>query len=149
MIQRVQTLFLLAIIATSSVLFFKPFEIVKDGVSTYFVTLMPGNLSHLVKPTIYGPMALNFIIIGLSAFTIFKFKNRRKQIKFCQVILALSAILIGNLFTFAFLKVDAEGLSTDYTKYAFIPAINIIFAFCARYFIKKDDKLVRSADRIR
>lgn len=149
MIQRIQTLFLLAIIATSSVLFFKPFEIVKDGVSTFFITLMPGNLSHIVKPTIYAPMALNFIIIGLSAYTIFKFKNRRKQIKFCQVILALSAILIGNLFTFTFVKLDVQGLATDYTKYSFIPAINIIFAFFARHFIKKDDKLVRSADRIR
>jgi hypothetical protein len=149
MIQRVQTLFLLAIIATSSLLFFKPFEVVKDGVSTFFITLMPGALSDIVKPSIYGPMALNFIIIILSLYTIFKFKNRRKQIKFCQIILALSVILIGNLFAFSFLKTESSAVVVDYTKYSFIPVINIVFAFMARYFIKKDDKLVRSADRIR
>lgn len=149
MIQRIQTVFLLAIIATSSILFFKPFEIVTEGMSTYFVTLMPGKLTHLIKPTLYAPMALNFLIIGLSAFTIFKFKKRRKQIKFCQVILALSAILIGNLFTFTFLKSEGAELTTDYTFYSFIPAINIVLAFMARYFIKRDEDLVRSADRIR
>lgn len=149
MIQRIQTLFLLAIVATSSILFFKPFEVVKDGINTYFVTLMPGALSAMVKPTIYAPMALNFIIMILSIYTIFKFKSRRKQIKFCQVILALSAILIGTLFTLIFLKIENPAVVVDYTKYSFIPAINIIFAFAARWFIKKDDMLVRSADRIR
>lgn len=149
MIQRIQTLFLLAIVVSSSILFFKPFEVVKDGVSTFFVTLMPGALSTMVKPTIYGPMVLNFIIMTLSLYTIFKFKNRRKQIKFCQIILALSALLIGNLFTFQFLKTGDPNAAVGYTKYAFIPAINIVLAFAARWFIKKDDKLVRSADRIR
>lgn len=149
MIQRVQTLFLLAIVATSSLLFFKPFEVVKNDVNTFFVSLMPGALINIVKPAIYAPMALNSIIIVLSFYTIFKFKNRRKQIKFCQVILALSAILIGSLFAFTFLKTESSNVVVDYTKYSFIPAINIVFAFLARWFIKKDDKLVRSADRIR
>src|SRR4051812_10112519 len=110
MIQRIQTVFLSAIILTSSVLFFKPFEVVKDGVSTFFVTLMPGTLSAIVKPAIYGAMALNFIIMLLSLYTIFKFKSRRKQMKFCQVILALSAILTGNLFGLSFLKIENPGV---------------------------------------
>lgn len=149
MIQRIQTLFLLAIIGTSSLLFLKPFMVVKDGVSTYFLNLMPGTLSQMVKPTIYAPMALTFIVIGLSAYTIFKFKSRRKQIKFCQIILALSALLIGSMFTFQFLKTEDPNAIVGYTKYAFIPVLNILFAFAAHWFIKKDDKLVRSADRIR
>lgn len=150
MIQRVQTLFLAAIIGLSTLLFFKPFQIVKDdGVSTFFVTLMPGALPGIAEPIIYLPIVLNFIIIAFSIHAILNFKDRRKQIKICQVILALSAILIGTLFTLTFLNLKSSELIVDYTVYSFIPAINIIFAFLARFFIKKDDKLVRSADRIR
>ncbi len=149
MIQRVQTLFLLAIVATSAILIFKPFEVVKDGTTTYFVSLMPGALKAMIKPTIYAPMALNFLIMSFSLYTVFKFKKRKKQIKFSQIILVLSAILIGNLFMLTFLKTGNTGIVVDYTKYSFIPVINIVFAFLARWFIKKDEKLVRSADRIR
>lgn len=149
MIQRVQTLFLIAIIGLSSILFYKPFQVVKDNESTFFVTLMPGSLPDMVKPTIYGPMALNFIVMALAAFTIFEFKRRRRQIKICQIIFALSAILIGNLFVFTFLNTENSNAVINFTKYAFIPSINIVLAFLARYFINKDDKLVRSADRIR
>lgn len=149
MIQRIQSLFLFAIAGTSTILILKPFETVKDSAGTYFVSLMPGALINIVKPVIYAPMAINFIIIALSLYTIFKYKNRRKQIKFCQIILALSTILIGNMFVFTFLNTPNETAIVDYTKYAFIPAINIVLAFFARWFIKKDDNLVRSADRIR
>lgn len=149
MIQRVQTLFLLAIIGFSSILIFKPFEMVKNGGEIYLVSLMPGALTGFIKPTIYGPMALNFMIILLSMATIFQFKRRRKQIKYTQVILALSTLLIGSLFVFEFTKIVSTNLTVDYTVYAFIPAVNIVLALLTRYFIIKDDKLVKSADRIR
>jgi hypothetical protein len=149
MIQRVQTLFLLAITGSSSLLLFKPFLVVKDGENTNLLSLMPGCLIDIVKPVIYAPMALNFIILALSLYVIFKFKNRRKQIKFCQIILALSALLIGSMFALDFLNNENANATVQYTKYAFIPAVNIVMAFMARWFIKKDDKLVRSADRIR
>ena len=149
MILRVQTLFLLAIVGLSAILIFKPFEIIKDLNNVYLVCLMPGCLSDIMKPVIYGPMALNFIIIILTLYTIFKFKRRTKQIKFCQIILVLSTLLIGTMFMFTFVKTENPLAVVDYTKYAFIPAINIILVFLARWFIKKDDRLVRSADRIR
>lgn len=149
MIQRIQTLFLLAIVGLSTILIIKPFTIIKDSESVYLLSLMPGCLIDIVKPAIYGPIALNFIIIILSVYTIFKFKRRTKQIKFCQIILVLSTLLIGSMFVFSFVKTENPLVVADYTKYAFIPAINIVFALLARWFIQKDDKLVRSADRIR
>ena len=149
MIQRVQTLFLLGIIGLSSILFYMPFQILKDGVNTYMISLTHTSLGGIMKPTVYGPIALNFIIIFLSAYTIFKFKRRSKQIKYTQLILVLSAALIANLYLLRFTKIENPDLIIHYTKYSFIPVINIVFAFLARFFIKKDDKLVRSADRIR
>src|ERR1051326_4398769 len=133
MIQRVQTLFLLAIIGLSAILFFMPFQVLKDGANTYLITLPHGLLKTIMKPTIYGPMVLNFIIMALSAFTIFKYKRRSKQIKYTQIIMALSAILIGNLYLLHFTKIESPGLVIDYTKYSFIPFVNIVFAVLARY----------------
>jgi hypothetical protein len=148
MIQRVQTLFLLGIVLLSLLLFFFPFEHINVGDTKYFLNLMPGCLKNMVKPFIYIPIALNGVIILLSLYTIFKFKKRKKQIKFTQLIMVLSGLLIGNLFTFNFLKTE-EAFSVNYRIVAFIPAINFVLAFLARYFIKKDEDLVKSADRIR
>jgi hypothetical protein len=148
MIQRVQTLFLLAIVLLSLALFFFPFELINVGDTKYFLTLMPGCLKDMVKPFIYIPMALNAVIILLSLYTIFKYKRRKKQMKFAQLIMVLSGLLIGNLFTLNFLKIE-EAFNVNYKVVAFIPAVNFVLAFLARYFIKKDEELVKSADRIR
>ena len=149
MIQRVQTLFLLGIIGLSTILFFMPFQVVKEGINTYFISLGQGSLMSLMKPTIYIPIALNFIIIILSAYTIFKYKRRSKQIKCAYIIMLLSGAMISSLLIPKFTKIESPELIIHYTKYSMIPAINVFLAWFARFFIKKDDKLVRSADRIR
>lgn len=149
MIQRVQTLFLLAIVALSLLLFFFPFTLINIGDSKFLLTLMPGCLRAMVKPFIYVPMALNGVIMVLSLYTIFKFKRRKKQMKFAQLLMLLSAFLIGSLFTMDFIKSGETPVVMDFKIVAFIPAINVVLAFLARWFIKKDDDLVRSSDRIR
>jgi hypothetical protein len=126
-----------------------PFQVLKDGTSTYLITLPHGFLKGIMKPTIYGPMALNFIIMAFSAFTIFKYKRRSKQIKYTQIIMLLSGFMISSLLIPKFTKIESPELIIHYTKYSMIPAINVFLALLARFFIKKDDKLVKSADRIR
>ena len=149
MIQRIQTLFLLTLVTLSVILFYIPFAQINIGDSKYLLTLMPGCLKTMVKPFIYVPIALNGIIALLSLYTISKYKRRKKQMKYCQLLMLLSAILIGNLFTLNFVKAGDVPPIMDFKFIAFIPAINIVLAFLARWFIKKDEDLVRSADRIR
>jgi uncharacterized membrane protein YuzA (DUF378 family) len=149
MIQRVQTLFLLAIAALSLILFFFPFAQINIGDSKYLLTLMPGCLKAMVNQFIYVPIALNGIVILLSLYTISKYKRRKKQMKFAQLLMLLSAFLMGSLFTMNFIKPGEIAPVMDFKAVSFIPAINIALAFLARWFIKKDDDLVRSADRIR
>jgi hypothetical protein len=148
MIQRIQTLFLLGITLLSLVLLFFPFEQIIVDNTKYFLTLMPGCLNGMTKPFVYAPIALNGIVFVLSIYTIFKFKRRKKQMKFAQLLMVLSALLMGNLFTMNFLKVEGSAV-IDYKFVAFIPMVNIVLAFMARWFIKKDEDLVKSADRIR
>ena len=104
MIQRVQTLFLLGIALLSILLLVLPFEQINVGDTRYFLNLMPGCLKQMVKPFIYVPIALNGIIFALSVYTIFKFKRRKKQMKFAQILMVFSALLIGKLLTMNFLK---------------------------------------------
>ena len=148
MIQRVQTLFLFGIALLSIAMLFLPFEQVNVTETTYLLNLMPGCLKEIVKPFVYVPIGLNIIIFGLSLFTIFKFKRRKKQMKFAQLLMVLSVLLMGNLFTMHFLKVG-DATVVDYKIAALFPALNIVLAFLARMFIKKDEELVKSADRIR
>lgn len=149
MIQRVQTLFLFGITILSSLLIFIPFKEYREADSSYLLCLMPGCLSTMVKPFIYVPMVLNFVILALSLFTIFKYKNRKQQMKFSQLLMVLSALLIGSLFVMDFIKGSSTTMVADYKIASFFPIINAVLAFLARMFIKKDEELVRSADRIR
>lgn len=149
MIQRIQTVFLLAIAILSALLIFLPFEEVVIGGQSLALCLMPGCLPGMAKWFIYIPMALNVIILILSLFTVFMYKNRRRQMKLASLLLVLSALLIGNLFTFHFIEGQTSNDVVNYKVASFFPILNSIFAFLARHFIKKDEDLVRSADRIR
>jgi hypothetical protein len=156
MIQRVQTLFLLAIAILSALMIFLPFETVivkstEPGVvmGTYELCLSPACIREGVSGFIHVPMVLNVVILILSLVTVFMYRNRRRQIKLSQLLMVLSALLIGSLFVMPLVKGDAAMLDIEYKIASFFPAINAICAFLARTFIKKDEELVRSADRIR
>ena len=156
MIQRVQTLFLLAIVIFSALMIFIPFETVtvkspEPGLTLedYSLCLSPACIKEGVSGFIHVPMALNVIILILALVSIFMYKNRKRQMKFSQLLLVLSALLIGSLFVTPLVNGDAGMMEIDYKIASFIPAINAICAFFARRFIKKDEELVRSADRIR
>ncbi|MEM9527068.1 MAG: DUF4293 domain-containing protein, partial [Bacteroidota bacterium] len=94
------------------------------------------------------------LLIGLFAFagvvllaTIFLFKNRPLQMKLTLAGIVLVAFAIGygayQLFTDS-----AAALATPDIGVA-LPVLAIIFSFLAQRYIKKDEKLVRSADRLR
>lgn len=155
MIQRVQTLFLLVITILSALLIFLPFQSVTlpdaghAKLPEVLLSLNPAGIPAGTKAFIYVPIALNLIILIFSLITIFMYGNRKKQMKFTQLLLLFSALLIGNLFVMHFFKGDETTMQTDYKIASFFPAINAICAFLAMRFIKKDEELVRSADRIR
>jgi hypothetical protein len=56
--------------------------------------------------------------------------------------------LIGLFFLLSFIKVGQPG-TISYSFGSFLPIISAVFAFLAAHFIKKDEQLVRNADRIR
>lgn len=95
-------------------------------------------------PLLIGLFALAGVLLLV---TIFLFKNRSLQIKLTLggVLLVVLAVGYGayELFTDS-----AAALATPDLGVA-LPILAIVFSFLAQRYIKKDEKLVRSADRLR
>lgn len=144
MIQRIQTLFLAGVALVAILLFIIPFQMVGDNCPLEINLLSQFNPSVANSPTIYVPLVVSVLIIGLSIFTIFKFTNRVLQYKLSNILMLLNIILLASFFLLNFY----DG-AVSFSFGAFLPVLGIAFAFLAAHFIKKDEQLVRSADRIR
>jgi hypothetical protein len=139
MIQRKQTLFLLAVFIIAIIMIFIPFQVLLTSGESWNIALIAGNSWIILNSNMYYPNILNLLIIVLSIFTIFKYKNRPLQYKLSNVIALLNIFMVGLFFLLPYTHAN--------------PGESIIlsmgFAFLAAHFIKKDEQLVRSADRIR
>jgi hypothetical protein len=98
---------------------------------------------------IAGILAVLSIVIAI--VEIFKFKNRLTQIKLG---LLNSIVITASLLTLVILSYyDQQELMPDirgvYQTGLFLPAAALIFNSLANRYIRKDEKLVRSVDRIR
>lgn len=154
MIQRIQSfyLFLSAIAMVSMVLF--PFA---EGFSTEGNDLLLKSSGLSLNGTVATELKLNtlpllvliLIISLISLTTLFSYKNRIRQIRLSVYNLVL---MIGLGFMTWFYVTRFAKLTESHINYKFpiiLPAIAIILTFLAYKAIKKDEKLVRSIDRIR
>ncbi len=148
MIQRKQTLFLLAVVIIAIVQFFLPFQTATIADTKWDICLMPGCSSEVMDSNIYFPMIFNMIILVLSIAIIFLYKNRVLQYKLSNLLVVFNMFVIGLFFILSYIK-EGQTFTINYQFGAFLPVISAIFAFLAGHFIKKDEQLVRSADRIR
>ncbi len=147
MIQRIQSLFLLLSSAGSLSLFQFPFANTNEAVtqSELFADSTYNILDHV------GLIAL-FALAGALAFAaIFLFKNRPLQANLSRG--AIVANIIGFILGVVLFMQDGvilkENLVVDDGIGAYLPFVAILFAALSVYYIRKDDKLVRSMDRLR
>ena len=142
MIQRVQSLYLLLTALISAAMFFLPlFELpsaTADAAPMKF--MITSNALLLVLSSAIG--ALSFIVI-------FIFKNRPFQMRVCRLILILIFVMIGLLFYTSDTISNGLNQKVIYKIGTYLPLLQVVFVFLAHYAIKKDEKLVRSADRLR
>lgn len=96
---------------------------------------------------------LAIVLVGLPLVAIFMFKNRKRQVNFALLAIVLNIAFVAFHLTFVkdyylnTLKVPAQ--STSYGIASFLPVATIVFLAMAISGIRKDEKLVRSADRLR
>ena len=91
------------------------------------------------------------VIVGLvPLFIIFQFRNRKQQINFCYLALLL---IIGYSFWMAQTAKQVMGsIQIDTHNWGIgllLSSISIVFLLLAASAIKRDEKLVKSADRLR
>lgn len=152
MIQRIQSLYLVAIVALMVTAIFTPLAYFVAGAEEYLLyafSLKGGEVS-------YSTMYMGFVV-ALAAIipfvTIFLFKNRMLQIRLCAVELVL---LIGSVIFMAIYYYLGSRMftnlefSTQGFRIAIIfPLVSIVLDYLAMRAIFHDEMLVRSLDRIR
>ncbi|OSZ76977.1 hypothetical protein CAP36_11130 [Chitinophagaceae bacterium IBVUCB2] len=140
MIQRQQTLWLLLATIAGVLSFMFPFAV---GEKIVVNTTMKERVD-LVAGEDFFILILTIVSIGLSAITIFLFKDRKLQIKLCLLGL-LVAIGILILYVLSMNKL----LASTPALWAILPVVIIISYFMAFRNIRKDEKLVKSLDKLR
>lgn len=158
MLQRIQSLYLgLAVIALTLLFFFPIASFLSE--TLYFDFSIAGLKSHVpgVIPDFPGwftwPLAfLTLVIIILLGYTIYRFKNRSQQIMLTNIGVLLNVILVAAmLFLYTYLIEKKTGITPNYLSHigVYLPLISLVFIMLANWAIKRDEKLVKSADRLR
>lgn len=152
MLQRIQSLYLfLAICLNLSVFWLDLAQIKLNDLFHNFdlYALVDSDTGAELYSTLILSMMCTLSMV-LSLIVIFMFKKRQMQIKLSQLNLFIQAGLIATIF-FIVDGAAAELGSNEvvYEAGAFMTIPPILFIYLAIRAIKKDEALVRSADRIR
>jgi len=154
MIQRIQTVYLLVIVALITAMLFMPLAIIQIG--DMFYSYNGSGLNTMTTPPelvypAWALMALLIIIILTAFITIFLYKKRMLQIRLC-VFNAILLIGFYGLFAFFLWKISSMPGIFRFSNVRLalsFPLISIILDYLAIRNIGSDETLVRSLDRLR
>ncbi|MFT6960007.1 MAG: hypothetical protein ACJA17_001104 [Polaribacter sp.] len=143
MIQRIQTVYLLLASIVSGVLIFV-FNLWKAIEKSTFALDLLNSKSYLLKL-----IPILFLVSAILAFVaIFLFKNRKLQFVTGRLTILINLILLG-LLIYLSLTLPGEAAVSEKGIGMFIPILVILLIVLANKAIKKDEDLVKSADRLR
>ena len=156
MIQRIQTLFLFIVFGLSLAAFFFPIANFLSS-PVYTVELGVLGIKEYAAYDVEWPNTILLPIVlgltGLIAFaTIFLYKRRKLQVRLIRFDLLLNIIYLALIFFYYVPELETlTQTSADYIREAgiYIPIVSVLFLILANRFIVKDEKLIRSADRLR
>ena len=121
MIQRIQTVYLLLVAVV--------------GILTFFLDV------EWLKLLLFAVSAI------LAIYTILKYKKRRFQLLLNWLNILINVTLLG-VFVYRMLNSSGE-LVSEKGVGLFVPVLSIVFLFLANKAILRDERLVKSADRLR
>ena len=155
MIQRIQSVFLL-ITAMALAVFLGTNAYIRTLSASEYVIVNPYHVLHKTgtlgteKPIFYVAV-MACIAILVTVLALFQYRNRLRQILF----VAFNALMMGATLAVTVYHIvkDAKEVGTGgeetYEVGIFALIVAMVANSLANYFIKKDEKLVRSADRMR
>ena len=159
MLQRLQSVFLLGVAACMAMMVFFPiwFEASADGsnsteVNALYIEETTGDIANQASSfpsMVIGVLAILAAVVAL--FEIFKYSNRLTQMKLgaMNALLMAGSLGLSAYVTFQLDKVVNPAAQGEYKLGFFLPCIALILNILANRFIRRDEKLVRSVDRLR
>lgn len=154
MIQRIQTLYLLAVTLLLGFYFFLPFTtyMVEPQMVKYLFMATGLSSEGITAESIYSTwplLVLLIIVFTIPFLTIFLFKKRMIQIRLCIINTVLLLGLQGLLYYYVNAVSKLLQASPTYSIIFIFPLISAILTFLALRAIAKDEALIRSLDRLR
>ena len=155
MIQRIQSVyFFLAVLVTALMFFFPLAEFYGSSnflVYAYKIDFYDPDPTLILSPYFLMPlMSVLILIIILTLTALFSFKHRKRQLTLTKLSMALTLILLaGYFFGYMVLLEESVGSAPIYKYASFLPALSFLFLMLANNGVKKDEKLIKSMDRLR
>lgn len=155
--QRIQTVYML--LAFLSLALFNFFSLAEFSAAGKTWSLLPYSFDgeeikdlplYFIR---FGGIAMNLLAV-LVVFMITRFNNRRLQIRLGNLIyffaLALTVVMYLNMSSIRdAIEAQYAKVEVVYTLGSYLPVIAIAFLILANRSIRKDEKLIKSLDRIR
>ncbi|MEO7311904.1 MAG: DUF4293 domain-containing protein [Chitinophagaceae bacterium] len=143
MIQRIQTLYLLLAAACAALMFLLP---------VYGGTLQDGSIKNFMVGDNFILFLLVILLVLIPFITIFLFKTRPLQMKLVWMGILVAIVTIA----LTFMKASDFGAgkvlnfkAATFKVAAALPVLSLVMLFMAFGGIRKDQKLVKSVDRLR
>ena len=153
MIQRKQTIFLILSILLIAAYIFTPVVKVIVGAGNNYLYITNLVFSKNVNFPVIGhyfvllPLDAAIAAIVINLLTIFLYKRRPLQIALCWL------SVLPLLFSFCYVYYHWSVAPSTFDQYFYfgniLPLLAIIFIFTAMFYIRKDEELVKSVDRLR
>ncbi len=161
MLQRIQSLFLLGVaICMGLLLLVNIWEetiieqqkvLVLDAYAIESVSMTDETGETVVAQSAWPIAVLATLAMATAFFEIFRYRSRLFQIKLGL----LNSLLIGGTlaaivyFSFEGEELSANAVQGDYEFGLYLPAVAMVLNLLSNRFIRRDEMLVRSADRLR
>jgi hypothetical protein len=144
MLQRIQTIYLIIALLLSTLLALRvPFWATDEGAGLFLLDfLRSGNVVFMAIPVLFFLSAL------LSLIAIMMFRQRLKQVICNRLNIAINFLLLG-IIVYGLLSLPGENEFSEKGIGVFIPIVVIVFLALANKAILRDEKLVKSVDRLR
>ncbi|MDO5104917.1 DUF4293 domain-containing protein [Capnocytophaga sp.] len=136
MIQRIQSVYMLVVVVISGVLPWL-FPLYTQAGNRIF--------AYTDDATSGGLFALSTL---LAVYAIFRFKTRQSQFVFNRLNILINLTLLG-IFVYRVLSSSGENAISEKGVGIFLPVLSIVSLFLANKAIRRDENLVKSADRLR
>lgn len=152
MFLRIQSLFLTLSIVSAVVALMFPYSVTlspeSDGViqsTSYFQKVIDNPQGEISVRTNYIPLSILLLAVFLSVFSLFGFRNRVAQYKLTRFTILIYLALVLYLFYSS----SDDTTIMQYKPGIYFPIYSAVLVFLASIFIRKDENLVKAADRLR